>query len=160
MVETVSQEVVAAAQALGPLIRSMQEESESTRRLPEPVVSAMNDAGLFQLFLPRTLGGPEVDPCTSYLAVEEISKVDGSAGWCSMLSSAAALMLGSVRTEVAKRLLEVPSQFRFAGSFRPDGEARIVDGGYRVSGRWNYASDVNHATLLFFNTRVTDEDGP
>ncbi|PKB72208.1 MAG: hypothetical protein BZY87_01550 [SAR202 cluster bacterium Io17-Chloro-G6] len=48
----------------------------------------MAQAGLFQLYVPRVIGGPETDPITAFRAVEELSRVDGSVGWCSFVASA------------------------------------------------------------------------
>ena len=53
-----------------------------------------------------------------------------------------------------------PPDFRCAGSFRPLGEARPAPGGYRITGRWDYASGIANANWLFVNSRVMDGDSP
>jgi alkylation response protein AidB-like acyl-CoA dehydrogenase len=106
------------------------------------------------------MGGPELDPVTFYHVIEELSMMDGSVGWCALLSSAGAIYAGSLSVDVGRYLFGQPPDFRGAGSFRPEGEARIVEGGYLVSGRWDYASGIDHANHLFFNCKVLDDNGP
>ncbi|MFQ6031248.1 MAG: acyl-CoA dehydrogenase family protein, partial [Dehalococcoidia bacterium] len=157
MRQTLSGDFIAAARALAPEIQAAREELDTARRLPIRVVQALTEAGLFQLFLPRSMGGPEVDPITFFHVIEELSMMDGSVGWCALLSSAGSIYAGSLSVDVGRSLFGQPPDFRGAGSFRPLGEARIVEGGYRVSGRWDYASGIDHARHLFFSCRVVDD---
>ena len=71
-------EVVAEAKALAPLIREYQEEMESLRRLSDPVVQGLANAGIFRAYYPRSIGGLEVSPLTFMEAIEELSRADGS----------------------------------------------------------------------------------
>ena len=155
-----SQDFVAAAAALAPQIRLARDELESGRRLPSALAQALNQAGLLQLNLPRSMGGPEVDPITAFLAIEELSKADGSVGWCAFLSSVGATYAAHLRPELGREMFGQPPDFRMAGSFRPDGEARPVDGGYCVNGRWAYASGIDHANWLNINCKVMDGEVP
>ena len=75
-----STDVVTAAKGLVPLILAAREEGERLRRVPPHVAKALAAAGLLQMFLPRSMGGPELDPLTVFRAIEEISKADGSIG--------------------------------------------------------------------------------
>ena len=53
-----------------------------------------------------------------------------------------------------------PPDSSFAGSLRPQGVAFAVDGGYRVSGRWDFVSGVDHAKWLLCTCKVVDAAGP
>jgi alkylation response protein AidB-like acyl-CoA dehydrogenase len=110
--------------------------------------------------LPRSIGGPETDPITSFHAIEELSKADGSVGWCAMLSSGTGIFTGWLKEDVGRSMFGQPPDFRLAGSIRPEGLALKVDGGYRVSGRWDYASGVNHANWLLCTSKIEDTNGP
>ena len=79
---------VAAAKALASQIRAARAEIQSQSQLPDSLAEAMAQAGLFQLYVPAAIGGPETDPITAFKAVEELSKVDGSVGWSSFVASA------------------------------------------------------------------------
>ena len=151
---------VKAAAALAPKIREARDELDSARRLPKPLVEELDKAGLLRLGLPRSMGGLESDPLTSFHAIEELSRADGSVGWCAMLSSGTAVLTGWLKADVARSMFGQPPEFRLAGSIRPEGRALNVDGGYRVSGRWDYASGVDHASWLLCTCNVEDNNGP
>src|ERR1043166_9953990 len=78
---------VVAAINLAPHIRAVREELETTRRVPLALVQAINEAGLFRPYLPHALGGLELPPLTVFRMIDEISKVDGAVGWCTMIAS-------------------------------------------------------------------------
>jgi indole-3-acetate monooxygenase len=153
-------DVVTAAKSLGPLIIAAREEGEQIRRVPSRVAEALAAAGLLQMFLPLSMGGPELDPLTVFRAIEEISKADGSIGWCAMIATDVSLALGWLPQEIGRQFSGRPADFRGAGSLRPLGRAHPVDGGYRVNGHWNFASGIDHANRLFCPCIVMDGDRP
>ena len=152
--------MVAAAKALRPQIIESRDEMDRCHRLQPSLVSAMDEAGLFRTYVPRSLGGPEADPLTAFRVVEQLSMADGSVGWCSFIAGAICLYSGWIENDVAKELFGYPSALRGAGSFRPLGTARLVEGGYTVTGQWDFASGCLHANWLFLNCVVADDNGP
>jgi indole-3-acetate monooxygenase len=82
MTAAASTHFIDAARALAPQIRAAAEEIERMRRLPLPLVEAIARAGLFRLWIPRSLSGEEADPMTLVRVVEEVARADGAAGWC------------------------------------------------------------------------------
>src|SRR4029077_19989345 len=81
MSATETQSPLDAARKLVPMIRSCADQIEADRELPQPLFEALADAGLFQLALPRALGGTEIDLPTYVQVLEEIGKADASTGW-------------------------------------------------------------------------------
>ncbi|HME24649.1 MAG TPA: acyl-CoA dehydrogenase family protein [Acetobacteraceae bacterium] len=160
MQDTVTRDAVATAAGLASLIVSAREEAEAMRCTPPRVVEALAAAGLLQMFLPRSLGGAELPPLAAFHAIEELSKADGSVGWCTMIATVLSQFTGWLDPGVARAMVGTPADFRAAGSLRPQGQAREVDGGYRVSGRWNFASGVTYAKWLYCTCRVMDGDAP
>jgi indole-3-acetate monooxygenase len=153
-------DVVTVALNLVPLIRARRDELETARRVPPPLVQAIAEAGLFQLHLPRSMGGPELPPLTTFRVIEEFSRVDGSVGWCTMIANGACFFVSRLRTEVGRELFGQPPDVRIAGSLRPEGKAYKVEGGYRVQGRWDFASGIDHARWLLCTCTVMDGDAP
>jgi alkylation response protein AidB-like acyl-CoA dehydrogenase len=153
-------DVVAAAKQLVPLVLAAREEGERTRRVPPRVAKALAASGLFQMFLPRSMGGPELPPLTVFHAIEEISKADGSIGWCTMIASGVSLAMGWLPVDVGRQFCGEPADLRAAGSLRPLGRAYRVNNGYRVRGRWNFASGIDHANWLYCPCVVMEGDVP
>ncbi len=160
MRDAMPHDAVAAAINLAPHIRTVREELEVTRRVPPHLVQAIADAGLFRLYLPQAMGGPELPPLTVFRVIEELSKADGSVGWCTMIATAGSLFSGWLPTDVGRVLFGQPPDVRIAGSLRPEGQAYPVDGGYRVRGHWDFASGINHANWLMCTCTIMAGDAP
>jgi alkylation response protein AidB-like acyl-CoA dehydrogenase len=152
--------VVAAATRLIPQVRATREECERLRRVPMAMVEALAEAGLLQMYLPRAMGGPELAPLVAFRAVEEISKVSGSIGWCTMIASAVSNSLGWLNADVGRAIAGHPADARLAGSIRPQGRARPVEGGYRIDGQWDFASGITHARWVQCPCVLWDGDRP
>ncbi len=149
-----SDHVIAAAQALAPVIRDMREELDATRHLPTSLAEKMTRAGFFQLHACQELGGPELPPLTGFQVIEELSKADDSVGWCAMIASSLSLTTGWLAPEVGRKMFGNPLDVRIAGSIRPEGRAYPVEGVHRVEGQWNFASGVHHANWLYCTCKV------
>src|SRR5262249_40901797 len=74
-------DVTVAARRLVPQVRALRDECERLRRVPTAMAEALAEAGLLQMYLPRSMGAPELPPLVVFRAVEEISRADGSIGW-------------------------------------------------------------------------------
>lgn len=144
---------VAAALALTGTVRAARRETEAARRTPAWLAEQVAAAGLYQLYLPRAMGGPEVTPLTGFHAIEALSRADGAVGWSAMIASIMASHLGKLPTEVGIELAGTPADYRASGSGRPGGPTAgrcwAVDGGWRVSGQWNFASGYDNARWLY-----------
>jgi len=136
-----------AAQALRTTIRATRRESEEARRLAPQVVEGLIDAGLCRLAVPASLGGHEAEPEVVLRILEELAWADASVAWIVWINQfvglASRYSSDAVRTELfndARRL--------FAGSTRPSGEAVVIKGGFRVSGRWSLVSGCELADWI------------
>jgi indole-3-acetate monooxygenase len=150
-----------AAANLAPLIAAHAEELERARRMPAALVTAWRDARLTDLWLPIELGGAETDPESVFELVESVAALDGAVGW-NLLIAISAGLFGAYLPEAAARTIwssECVAPF-VSGSFAPTGRALIVEGGYRVSGRWPFASGVQYADWVCGNCVVFDGERP
>ena len=155
-----AESLVDAAKSLVPMILSRLDQMDSDRQLPPELASAMAQKQLFSLYAPKLLGGPEADPITAFHVVEEISKADGSAGWCVFNGSAVISAISRLTVDAAKEIFGDPPVLLGSGSARPEGTAKLTEGGFLVSGRWNYLSGIDHSIALFLNCHVIDDRGP
>lgn len=143
------------ARSLEPLIRRHEDELERARRLPDELVDAMHDRGVFRAFVPRELGGLEVDLLEWLDLVEALSRVNGSVGWNAFINAGVTPLPAATM-----RKLLASGRWITAGNLaRAAGAARRVEGGYRVSGRWPFASGAPFATYLFGVSLLHGDDG-
>src|SRR5438874_6218291 len=147
MTETPGSEYLELARELSPDLEAAADEIERRRELPEPIVEALIDRGLFRLLLPRLLGGAELPPAAYVQVIEEVAKHDASAAWCLGQANGCAMTAALLDPEVAR---EIFGDRRGIVAWGPPGpaEARAVAGGYRLTGTWSFASGSHHATWL------------
>ncbi|HEX7094648.1 MAG TPA: acyl-CoA dehydrogenase family protein [Acidimicrobiales bacterium] len=154
-----AQAILANARAIAPVLREQADESERLRRLTPRTVETLRAAGAFRMSMPRAWGGPEIDICTQIEIVEELSHADGSAGWCVMIGSDSGFYSSHLDDDVGRRLFPDLDMIT-AGWIQPGGELRPVDGGYRLSGRWQFGSGCTHADVIVGGAIVLDGDHP
>jgi alkylation response protein AidB-like acyl-CoA dehydrogenase len=150
-----SSALIESARALGPHIYACRDLIERDRRLPPTLVSAMADRGLFRLLTPRALGGLEVDPFTAFRVIEEIARVDGAAGWAVAIGNSG-FFTAWVDPEAGEEIVGPDPSAPGGGVLAPTGRATIVPGGYRVTGRWPFASGCQYSTWLIGGCLVYD----
>lgn len=147
-----------AVRRLEPLIREYADEAERNRRLSQPVVAALAEAGLFRLYIPRTLGGFEVDPLTFCRVMEAIARIDGSTGWCVWIGSTSPPFVPNLADQAVEEIFGKDPHVVTAGALFPYGKAIVRDGGYVVSGRWPYASGCQHSAWILTLCNVFEAD--
>ncbi|MGE0601591.1 MAG: acyl-CoA dehydrogenase family protein [Dehalococcoidia bacterium] len=140
-------ELMTRARALVPLLRDSADEIDEARQLPPHIVAEMKEAGVFRMSMPKAWGGWEADPVTQNLVIEELSAANGSAGWCVMIGVSGGFLSSLLDQDVARAMFPDPNMTS-ANAFVPPGKAVRVEGGYRVSGRWPFASGITHATWV------------
>ena len=139
--------------------RARRDEIEKARRLPRDLVDDLRRTGLFGLSVPRAIGGQEAPPHEILRAIETIAAGDGSAGWCAMVGTANNLVSGYMNERGARELFP-DSSVIWVGVAAPVGKARPVAGGYRVEGRWPFASGSTHAEWLWGGCTVMENGQP
>jgi indole-3-acetate monooxygenase len=147
-----------AIQQMTPLIHERRAELDKLRRLPSDMFEVMADAGLFRLWLPRAVGGPELSPFEFMRVVEAASALDGSIGWLVGNGGGMSRAGGYVPKTVAREWFANPRAF-VAAATGAVGTARPVRGGYRVAGRWPFGSGAHHASL-FMVLAAEEPNGP
>ncbi len=149
---------VGRALALGDQIAAASAEIERTRRIPEPLLTGLHNARLFRLLLPRSVGGEQVEPGIYFEATEAVSRYDGSVAWNMFVANSAALIAPFLEPETARTIFSNP---RTIIAWGPPNtcEAQAVPGGYRISGRWDFASGCRQANWIGAHAQVREADG-
>jgi indole-3-acetate monooxygenase len=149
--------MLAALGRVAPVVRAEAERADREGHYPREVVDAMFEERLFRAWIPRSLGGDELDLPASLELFEEASRVDGSAGWLVTIGTGGALFAATMHPETAEEVYR-PREALIAGSGTPSGHASAAPGGYRVTGRWRFASGAHHASWITANCTL-DADG-
>jgi alkylation response protein AidB-like acyl-CoA dehydrogenase len=143
--------------ALAPIVAAHRELFDRERRLPKPVFDAIAEGELLRLWLPATLGGPELSPLDFVAVVEAASAVDASVGWIVGNGGGMSRAAGYLPPDVAKEWFADNAAFVVAATGAL-GSATKVDGGYRVSGRWPFASGIHFASRMMGLCAVESAD--
>jgi alkylation response protein AidB-like acyl-CoA dehydrogenase len=149
--------LIERARALQPLIAREADEIERTRRLTEPVVSALIENGLYRVLLPNSLGGTEAPLEIFMQMLEEVAKADASTAWCLGQCSVCAMTAAYLDADAANEIFNTPPGILAWGAIA--NEVQAVPGGYRATARWNFASGMRQASWLGAHVRVVEADG-
>ena len=151
--------VLRAAIELGPRIRGAGDEMERMRRIPPDIAQAMKDAGVFGMVLPRTWGAPELDPLTQIRVIETLALAEGSAGWCAMIGCDSGYITAFLDESVAREMYP-DIWVATAATATATGQAQPVRGGFRISGRFPFASGCQHCEWAWVGCNVVDAGTP
>jgi alkylation response protein AidB-like acyl-CoA dehydrogenase len=148
---------VALARALRPELEAAAAEIDAKRELPARIVDRLIEHSFYRMTLPRALGGAELDLATYARAIEALAMGDGSTAWCVGQGSGCA-MSAAYLPEAAAREVFGDRRAVLAWGQGP-AKAVACDGGYRITGRWAFASGIRHATWVGGHAPVFEADG-
>jgi alkylation response protein AidB-like acyl-CoA dehydrogenase len=143
------------ARKLAPAIRAAVDETEARRELPPALFEALADARLFQLALPRSLGGLELDLPTYVQVIEELGKADASTAWVVNQLAVFATYAARMPREAAAAVWSGPRSV-VANTPAATATAVVVPGGYRVTGRQGFSTGCRHAVWLAAHAQVVE----
>jgi len=121
------------ARSFRPRILAQRDEIEALRRLPEEMTRELARAGFFRIYLPEAYGGLDLTPMQAIEVFEELARADASVAWC-VWNANTHWTAAQLSPEAAQRIHTDPEVVT-ANSTRTSGQAQIVAGGYRVTGR-------------------------
>ena len=158
-VEQTTAVLVQRARDLHELLRSHASETERNRRVPDAVIDALSNAGLFRISTPRRFGGYEL-PFRSSLEINAtIAEADGSAAWVTTLTNVCNWLVGLFPDQAQREVFEGRPDARVCGVVAPTATAVRVEGGLRVTGRWSPASGSASAQWAGLGVPIVDESG-
>jgi indole-3-acetate monooxygenase len=150
--------MIDAARGLAPLVGEYRDQLAAGPDLPAPLAQALIDAGLTQLWLPRALGGPELDPLACFEVIEALASLDGAVGWCALISCGMSRICGLLSVEPVRRIVPPGANFAGSGSGKPDGSMTRDGEGWRVNGHWTWVSFSRHSAVTALLC-IEHEDG-
>jgi alkylation response protein AidB-like acyl-CoA dehydrogenase len=149
-----------AVRDLLPVLTARGSDIEAARRVPPDLLDQLKSAGVFRIFLPESHGGFGLDLRAGMDIIEALVHAETSAGWTVMIGSQTPHMFSLLPRARFDAIYAAGPDVIIAGAFNPQGEAHVVEGGYRVSGRWSFASGCEHADYLLANCVVMQDGRP
>ena len=153
-----SSDPVVRARELGAEIAAAAEEIERTRRIPGELLERLHVSRLFRMLLPRSAGGDETEPALYVAAIEELARHDASIAWNTFALNSASLIAAYLEPAVNHAIFADP---RSAVAWGPPNASRAtaVEGGYRLTGRWDFGSGTRQARWIGAHCHVVEADG-
>jgi alkylation response protein AidB-like acyl-CoA dehydrogenase len=150
--------VADAVEAIGRRADELAPETERLRRLPDELAAALVESGILRRWIPRRYGGDQASVLDGLALIERLAYYDGSTGWCAAIAVTTSLTAAFLAPEVATEIYGDPGAVT-GGYALPAGQARAVEGGLVVDGRWSWGSGTSHCTWIGGGCLVVDEAG-
>src|SRR5471032_784825 len=148
------------ARALQPLLDAQGAEMDRRRELTPEVVDALVAQDMLRLLLPRSLGGQELDLLEYCRTTEALAWADASVGWFVNQSNvSSATSAAAMPHEIALAVFGDPREGLAWGARHSHSKAIRVEGGYRLSGTWSFASGGRHTRWLGAHSATQNPDG-
>ena len=148
-----------------PLFAGQSAANEAKGSLTDETIEALWSGGFFGMWIPRDFGGIEAGPCEALGTVEQLCYADGSTGWVFMaaqvaMGSAAAYLPADAAKELFGKHTPLGAWPVIAGQGAANGQGIVADEGFRLSGKWSYASGLLHSTWIHTGATVIENGAP
>ena len=152
-------QIAERAQALGETLRASTSETEAARSVAPGAVEAIQQAGLLRILVPGRLGGYEAGLPAMVDAVSAVARADAASGWMLLVLTAHDWMLGMFPEQCQQEVYAAGPDVRVSGGLASQGRAEPVEGGWRVSGRWQFGSGVDQGDWSLLGAVQATADG-
>jgi indole-3-acetate monooxygenase len=153
-------QLLTAVRVLAPALAARAEEIENGCRLPDDIVDALAELGVVRMMLPRSHGGFEFSVPDVLPVLEALSAADASVGWVAMAWVTNLFFCSRLPRALYDQIYGNGFAPVMIGVGTPAGRAEKIDGGYRVSGRWPFASGCQNAQWIIAHCVVWEDGKP
>lgn len=153
-----TEDLLAQAERLVPVLRERGVENERLGQLSPETVSDFEAAGFLEAMRPAEVGGREIDLKTFVAITRTLARGDASSGWIGGFFMSHSWMLSKFGAEAQAEIFGDRPWILSAAVSAPPGRAERVSGGYKISGRWRFASGIMHSEWVVL--MAMGEDGP
>jgi len=151
------EEFLQAAHDIIPLLKANAKKCNEIRRPVDEVIQGLVKTGLYGLVRPKAYGGAGLELSDLFDVVSVLSEGCSSTAWAYNVQAVHDWLIGMLPKEGQDAIFGANELVISCGVFNPIGaKARAVEGGYMVSGRWNYGSGSTHSN---FAACVANIDG-
>jgi 3-hydroxy-9,10-secoandrosta-1,3,5(10)-triene-9,17-dione monooxygenase len=155
-----AQELLAAAQAMGPALRERRGQATRDQRVPDETVDEFTAAGFFKILQSEQWGGYAMDPQVFYSVGLEVAQHCPSSAWILGVIAVHNWQLALFDDQAAQDVWAEDPAVLISSSYAPVGKVKVVDGGFELSGRWSFSSGSEHCKWAFLGAVVPTPDAP
>ena len=155
-----AQEMIAAARAMGPALRDRAAMCKANKRVPDETVTDFHAAGFFKILQPEQWGGYAMDPQVFYAVGLEVARHCPSSAWILGVIAVHNWQLAVFDDQAAQDVWADDPCVLISSSYAPVGKVKVVDGGFRLSGRWSFSSGSQHCKWAFLGAVVPTPEAP
>src|SRR5271165_3907596 len=152
-------EMIARARAMIPTLAARSREGRRERRIADATIAEMRRAGLFQVLQPSRWGGYEMHLPTFYEIQFALAQGDMSTAWIYGVCGVHPWFMALMAERAAEEVWGRDNSTLICSSLMPAGKAAAAPGGYRLSGRWKYASCCAHCDWALLGALVETDTG-
>lgn len=156
-------ELIESAWALVPKLKERAQACEDARRIPMETIADFERAGFYRISQPREFGGYGLSPEVLFKVGMILARGCPSSAWCLSLIGVHNWEPGLMDAQAARDLWGDDPAVRYSSSFAPMGQVEVVDGGYKLAGRWEWSSGSDHCSWVILGAMVpvqNEEDTP
>lgn len=138
------------------VLKSEVNEAKKLGTLTEKQLEVIYNNKLFNMFVPKDLGGLGLNLINALQVEEQLARIDGSLGWTVTMCAGANMFVGYLESFMAKMIFQ-DKKVCFGGSGQVDGIARVFKDAYIVNGVWDYIVGLPHCTVLTLNCQIEEK---
>lgn len=142
-------ELIERARRLVPLLKERAAQAEREQRVPDESIIELQSAGLLRALQPRTFGGYEVDPRTFFEIQMILAEGCMSTAWIYGVMGVHPWQLARYPVEAQREVWADDHGALISSTYMPAARVTVVEGGYRISGRWGFSSGSEHCQWVF-----------
>ena len=148
---------VRKARELAPMISAASPQNDEIRQVTKPVVAALIDGGFLHMLKPKSVGGMELKPSIFCQVTEALAMADASTGWITCQGNGCSTTAAYLPAHVAQTIFGPANGIVAWGPAGGAATAVAVEGGYKISGTWRFASGSQNASYLGAHIKVPGE---
>ncbi|MGI9293026.1 MAG: acyl-CoA dehydrogenase family protein, partial [Pseudomonadales bacterium] len=155
--QQIEQKLYESVEALLPRFKERTEETRQLRKVPQASIDELQEAGYFLALQPRRFGGYEMSPQSFFRASIKIAEACMSTAWSSGVVAVHAFQLALMDERAQKDVWGDDIHTRVSSSYAPLGKVEVVEGGFKLSGRWGWSSGSDHCTWVLLGAIIPND---
>jgi alkylation response protein AidB-like acyl-CoA dehydrogenase len=150
--------IVSHARELVPMLRETAQATEANRRVSERTTDAFREAGIFRLMQPARYGGYEYGFTAFIDVISELGRGCTSSAWGCAIGAIHQWLIAGFPEEAQDDVWKCSPEAFACVSYAPTGTSEAVDGGYLVTGRWQFVSNVDNSDWIIVGAQFAAPD--